>query len=148
MIYSVEIKYDETTLTTSAVHQRLKAALGISTAANLHYDRSHEIDELVSQNYINKVLHSKTNKLKLKEIDRIEKCKKTLDLDNVDTKWMRLPGTINDPVEKFQTFSADGSVTVRGVTRVDEKAESVVAYFMNFNSHERSDLHNHANGNL
>jgi len=165
LIYNVEILFDNKLLKLLSANIRLQNAMDVTKLAAKHFDRSEEVDEAVMQHYIDVVLPN-VNVLNLAEANKIEKCKKDLgwgtirhinelnaqeraELRSGETDinaWERMPGSVNDVVEKFRTMN-DTITTVKGIVKVDENIEVIFAWMMHTNSNERIAAHLKNNGN-
>ena len=147
MTHNIEICYDQKKVSNLTLNRILNLALDLCNVAFDCYDRSVEIDGLVSDNYITKIM-PKLKTLHKHEIARFAECEKQLGLDGNSQTWKRMSGTVNDTVAKFKATNEDETVTVKGVTKIHEQAEVVLSYLMHFTSYDRNMLHVKENGNL
>ena len=147
LIYNTEIKYNPNFLKEVSANARLESSLHIAKMANIHFNRSEAVDEAVLRNFVHIVLPNAAP-LKLAESDKIERCKTLLKWGDKKTKWKRMPGTLNDVVEKFQSVDiSEKLITIKGITKIHVSCEVVLAYFMHTNSNERIEEHLEVNGN-
>ena len=112
LVYNLEIGYHDKFLTLLSANARLQSALIIAKLANEHFDRSEEVDEAVLANFANAVIPS-ADALTPAEASIINRCKDLLKWGDEQQKWTRIPGTLNDVVEKYESATvADKMLTV------------------------------------
>ena len=168
MICDLEIGYDSKSMEGATIMELIESWLDIAKVANEHFDRSDEVDEAVSSNFINCVMPEADN-LKVGEINQIERCKKNLgwgtvyhmhELNDDERRevllgttprraWAAMPGVpLNGVVQKFLSENDKNVVTVKGIVAIHEKLEIILAYIFHTKSNERVSDHVRANGNL
>ena len=102
----------------------------------------------MNENFVNIVLINLFS-LKLNELANIDRCKIALGRGNKTKIWKRLPGSLNEPVEMYQSgYKGEGTkVFVKGVAIIDEEVEVILGNIMHFNSNQKMNGHIQMNGN-
>ena len=145
MEINLELAYDDSKLEIIAVEKRLQASLDMVVVAGKHFERCDEVDEDEITHYVNEIMPN-LKPLTDKEEKDISDCTEILmGEENQTFKRISKP---NDEVEKFRTINKDKSITVKGVVKLDERIERILAYYMHYTSNERNKNFVEINGNL
>ena len=108
--------------------------------------KGEEVDKAENANFVENVIPN-ASPLTDEEKSNIEKCKQTLGLGEENLEWKRMPGSVNDQVEKFKRTTSDNRIVVKGRVQIDENAATIVADLTLFTSNERNRAHVEWNGN-
>jgi len=72
---------------------------------------------------------------------------KSLKYGDDSQTWSRMPGNLNENVEKFSIDNGE-FVIVKGIAIVDEQGDVIVSYLTHFTSNARNKISLEVNGNL
>ena len=99
------------------------------------FDQYDEIDDAVNRNLVNNALINLPPFI-LDEVNNINKRKIALDWESKTKVWKRLPGSLDEPVEKYQSdYKGEGmKVFVKVVAIIEEEVKVILGNIMHFNS--------------